>query len=120
MIVFGEPDRHIDIWILRPVFIAIERFRIDVQILGGFAPGKPGGLPGFQQVIWLFAHASSPPHKILTDIFRSLPASPAHFSEDAEVIAVEMYRDRIILLIQRNQECPVAVILQLLDVRVVV
>lgn len=61
VIVFGESDRHIDIRTLRPVFISIKRFRIHVQILSGFVPGKPGGLLGLQQVVRLFTHASSPP-----------------------------------------------------------
>ena len=70
VIVIGEPDRHIHIRALRPVFIAIERFGIDVQILGGFVPGNPGGLPGFQQIVrcFCFSQAASPPHKTLTDI----------------------------------------------------
>lgn len=121
MIVFREPDRHIDIRALRPVFISIERFRVHFEVLGGFAPGKSGGLSGLQQIVWSFFQAASPPpHKIVTDILRSLPGGSANFPEDAEVIAVKMHRDRCIFLIQGHEKRSVAVIFQLLDIRIVI
>ena len=55
VIVFGEPDRHIDIRALCSVFISIER------LFGDFATGKPDGLPGLQQIVWPFFQAASPP-----------------------------------------------------------
>ena len=120
VIVFGEQDRHIDIRALRPVFISIECFRIQFKIFGGFAPGKSGGLSGCQQIVWFFFQAASPPHKILTDLPRSLPGGSANFPEDAEVITVKMHRDRRIFLIQGNEKRSVAVIFQLLDILIVI
>ena len=120
MIVFREPDRHIDIRTLCSVFIAVECLRIDVQFLGSLTPRNSGRFAGFQQIVRHIFHAASPTHKILTDILRSLPGGSADLPEDVEGIAVKMHRDRLVLRIHGNKERPVAVILKLLDIGIVI